>query len=107
MEKIFNKLVRDNIPNIIEKNGEKAFTKILSDEEYKIELEKKLNEEYKEVLSSSGKDRIEELSDMLEIIKCLAELENSTLDEVIETAREKSLKRGSFKNKIYLEKTTD
>ena len=107
MEKIFNKLVRDNIPNIIEKNGEKAFTRILSDEEYKIELEKKLNEEYTEVLLSSGKDRIEELSDMLEIIKCLAELENSTLDEVIETAREKSLKRGSFKNKIYLEKTTD
>ena len=44
---------------------------------------------------------------MLEIIKCLAELENSSLDEVIKVREEKCLKRGSFKNKIYLEKTSD
>ena len=105
MEKVFNKLVRDNIPQIIRNNKEEAITRILSDEEYKIELEKKLNEEYLEVLSSSGKDRIEELADMLEIIKCLSELENSNLGEVIEVAKQKSLKRGSFKKKIFLEKT--
>ncbi len=32
MQQIFNKLVRDNIPNKIESNGEKAITRILSDE---------------------------------------------------------------------------
>ena len=107
MEKTFNKLVRDNIPQIIESNGEKAFTRILSDEEYKKELEKKLNEEYLEVLSSSGKDRIEELADMLEIIKCLAALEGSSLEEVEGVAKAKSLKRGSFNKRIFLEKTID
>lgn len=107
MEKVFNKLVRDKIPQIIESNGEVAITRILEKEEYKIELEKKLNEEYNEVLSSSGKDRIEELADMLEIIKCLAEMENSNLEEVIEVSKQKVLKRGSFKNKIFLEKTID
>ena len=71
MEQTFNKLVRDNIPNKIESNGEIAITRILTDEEYKIELEKKLNEELNEVLSSSGEDRLEELADMLEVIKCL------------------------------------
>ena len=107
MEKVFNKLVRDKIPQIIESNGEVAITRILEKEEYKIELEKKLNEEYNEVLSSSGKDRIEELADMLEIIKCLAEMENSNLEEVIKVSKQKVLKRGSFKNKIFLEKTID
>ena len=45
MVQIFNKLVRDNIPNIIENNGEKAITRILSDKEYRVELYKKLLED--------------------------------------------------------------
>lgn len=105
MKREFNKLVRDKIPEKIESNGETAYTRILSEEEYKIELEKKLNEEYQEVLSSSGKERIEELADMLEIIKCLAKLENSSLDDVIDVANQKVLKRGSFDKKIFLERT--
>ena len=104
MEKIFNKLVRDNIPDIMSGNGEVAVTRILNDSEYKQELEKKLKEEYDEVLSSSGKDRIEELADMLEVIKALASIENSSLDEVIKVSNEKVLKRGAFNKRIFLEK---
>ena len=100
---IYNKLVRDKIPEIIKFNGEMPVTRILNDLEYKEELEKKLYEEYQEVLNSSGKERIEELADMLEIIKYLAKLENSTLEEVITIAKEKSIKRGAFDNKIFLE----
>ena len=104
MERIYNKLVRDNIPNIIKSNGENPIIRILNDEEYKIELEKKLNEEYQEVVNATGKDRIEELADMLEIMKYLARLENATLEEVIAIAQEKETKRGTFENKIFLEK---
>ena len=104
MEQIYNKLVRDKIPEIIKSNGEKPITRILTDEEYKVELEKKLNEEYQEVLSATGKDRIEELADMLEIMKYLARLENATLEEVIAIAQEKGTKKGTFENKIFLEK---
>ena len=68
MEKIYNKLVRDNIPNIIKKNKEIPVTKILDKNDYKKELENKLTEEYHEVLESSGKTRIEELGDMLEVM---------------------------------------
>ncbi len=107
MEKIYNKLVRDNIPNIIKSNGENPIIHILNDEEYKIELEKKLNEEYQEVLNATGKDRIEELADMLEIIKYLAKLENATLDDVIILANAKSSKRGAFNDKIFLEKVIE
>lgn len=104
MERIYNKLVRDNIPNIIESNGERPIIRFLTDEEYKVELEKKLNEEYQEVLNATGKDRVEELADMLEIIKYLVKLENATLDDVIAIANAKSSKRGAFNDKIFLEK---
>ena len=42
MEKIYNKLVRDNIPEIIIQDNRHAVTKILDDDCYKKELEKKL-----------------------------------------------------------------
>ena len=104
MEKTYNKLVRDNIPNIIKNNGETPIIRILTNEEYKQELEKKLYEEYQEVLESSGEDRIEELADMLEVIKSLAKLENKDLDDIIKAANQKNSKRGSFNDKIFLEK---
>ncbi len=100
----YNKLVRDKIPEIIRANGEEPITRILNDNEYKLELERKLNEEYQEVLNASGKDRVEELADMIEIMKYLAKLENSTLEEVIAISEEKGIKRGTFENKIFLER---
>lgn len=104
MERYYNKLVRDNIPEIIKSNGEKPIIRILNDNEYKTELEKKLNEEYQEVLNAKGEERIEELADMIEIIKYLAKIENSTLDEVIAIANKKNAKNGAFNNKVFLEK---
>lgn len=107
MERIYNKLVRDNIPNIIKEKGENPITRILNDEEYKKELEIKLNEEYREVLEATGIDRVEELADMLEIIRALAKLENRSLNDLIRIADEKSLKRGAFEEKIFLEKVIE
>lgn len=104
MKQVYNKLVRDKIPEIIESNNEVPITRILNDKEYKVELERKLYEEYREVIGASGMDRIEELADMLEVMKALAFLENKTLDDVIEVAREKETKRGAFNKRIYLTK---
>lgn len=108
MEKVYNKLVRDNIPEIINEDGCKAVIRILSDQEYKTELEKKLLEEYNEVLGTiTTEERIEELADMLEIIQSLAVIENKTLDNIVEIAKIKRLKRGGFEKKIFLEKVID
>ena len=81
---VYNKLVRDKIPDIIKKNGENPIIRVLQDVEYKIELEKKLKEELAETLASSGNDRIEELADMLEVMISLANLEDKTLDDIID-----------------------
>ena len=107
MERIYNKLVRDNIPNILKSKGETPVTRILSEDEYKNELEKKLYEEYKEVIEASGSDRSEELADMLEIINALAKIESKTLDTVILVAEQKNEKRGAFNEKICVEKVIE
>lgn len=108
MEKRYNKLVRDNIPNIIRNKGDEPITRILNDKEYKKELERKLLEEYNEVLSTTNStERIEELADMLEVIISLARLENKNLNDVIEVANKKSKERGSFSEKIFLEKVIE
>lgn len=107
MERIYNKLVRDKIPEIIEGKNETPVTKILNDDEYKLELEKKLYEEYKEVIESSGEDRLFELADMVEVIKSLALLSGKTLEDIIELANGKRNKRGGFEKKIFLEKVIE
>ena len=107
MERIYNKLVRDKIPNIIKGKGEIPVIKILDEINYKKELEKKLYEEYKEVIEASGDERIEELADMLEVIKALANLESKNLNDIMEIAEIKNKKRGAFDEKIFLEKVIE
>ena len=87
MERVYNKLVRDKIPDIIKKNNEECIITTLNEEEYKKALEDKLVEELNEVLESTGNNRIEELSD-------------------IEASSKKKEKRGGFDNKIFLLKVT-
>ena len=105
MEKNFNKLVRDKIPEIIENNNEVAETRILNDKEYKEALIKKLLEEYNEVIVAEGENFLEELADMLEVIDALAKQENKTLNDIIKIKEEKCEKRGGFDKKILLLKT--
>lgn len=106
MEKSMNKLVRDKIPKIIENNNEIPEFKILSDDEYLIELNKKLLEECNEVLTAETKEsRLEEMADLLEVMKALAKIDNYNLEDISNKAKEKAQKRGAFDKKIYLIKT--
>lgn len=105
MEKVFNKLVRDKIPDIIKSNNEKCDIRILNDNEFKKELYKKLLEEANEVIHAKDDEVKEELADTLEIIIKIAEIYNSNLNEIIELCDKKRLKKGSFDKKIFLVKT--
>ena len=60
--KVYNKLVRDKIPEIIEADGKTCKTKILFDEEYIAALETKLNEEVAEYQADKN---LEEMADVL------------------------------------------
>ena len=100
---MYNKLVRDNIPDIIKSRGGDPITRILDDTEYILELEKKLLEEANEVINASGDDRIEELADLLEVMYALMDLENKSLEDVQVVRENKALKRGAFTKRLYLD----
>ncbi|MBQ7467099.1 MAG: nucleoside triphosphate pyrophosphohydrolase [Clostridia bacterium] len=104
MERVYNKLVRDKIPEIIKSKGERPIVKELYFSEYKLALEKKLNEECQEVIGASGTERVEEIADVLEVLRALAKLEGFSLKQVISVADEKNAKRGAFEKRIFLEK---
>lgn len=97
-----NKLVRDFIPEIIEKNGGTAITRTLTDEEFKIYLEKKLDEEVAEFHESKS---IEELADILEVLCALIHVYGS--ESVYITHLVKRVERGGFDKKILLIEATD
>ena len=54
MDQIYNKLVRDNIPDIIKENGEEPIYRVLNEDEYWEYLLLKDNEELEEVRSASS-----------------------------------------------------
>ena len=93
-----NKLVRDKIPEIIKKSGLNPIIKILSDEEYLIELDKKLNEEVKEYQESKS---LEEMADILEVLFAICKARGYSIDELMKAKEEKSKNRGAFNNKIF------
>lgn len=98
----YGKLVRDKIPEIIKQNGEKPVIRILSKEEYKSKLEKKLLEECNEVLETDD-SRIEELADLLEVMIALGKLQGKSFEDIIKVCEQKRLKRGAFDKMIFLE----
>lgn len=99
----YNKLVRDRIPEIIEKTGKKFSMKILDDSEYIQELKKKSFEELEEYVNTTNdEDSIEELADVLEILHALAAHHGASIDKVEEVRKRKAEKRGGFHDKVFL-----
>jgi predicted house-cleaning noncanonical NTP pyrophosphatase (MazG superfamily) len=104
--KVFRKLVRDYIPDIIRNNGDIPVTKKLSVKEYKKELLNKLREEVEEVVGAKKReDLISELADVQEVLTALYEVHRIECSEVTETARKKRKTRGAFTKKIFLIET--
>lgn len=98
--KVHNKLVRDKIPEIIEKSGKSCVTHILSEDEYIAALETKLNEEVAEYQADKN---LEEMADVLEVLQALCEARGYSLDELEGMRKKKTEERGGFKGRIFLE----
>ena len=95
----YNKLVRDKIPEIIQNSGEEPIVRILEDEEYRVCLETKLDEE----VSEFHKDKnLEELADILEVVYALAESMGCTREELFTCYEKKHAERGGFQKRIFL-----
>ena len=100
MKYIYNKLVRDKIPkNIISMKGKKCNYRILNNDEYLKELDKKLFEEAHEFIEEHS---IDELADLMEVLFAIMKERNISIKDVENTRRIKNNQKGSFNDKIYL-----
>ena len=95
----YHKAVRDKIPEIINKDGYSCNVKTLSDEEFLVEIEKKLSEE---VVEYQNDKNPEELADIIEVIYRIAEMRGVSKEELEKIRIKKVEKRGSFKNNLFL-----
>ena len=104
---VYNKLVRDLIPEIIKKDGEVPKTKILNKKEYKEELLKKLIEESKEALEAknSKKDLTKEMGDVIEVLEAIEKAYNLDRKKILALKKERKKKRGGFEKRIFLKRT--
>jgi predicted house-cleaning noncanonical NTP pyrophosphatase (MazG superfamily) len=103
-KKIYNKLVRDKIPNIIAADGKKFKSRILDDKAYLQELIKKLHEEVKEFEENPS---VEELADIKELTIAIRQALGIHAGDLEDTRRQKAAINGRFKQKIFLEFVED
>ena len=100
---IYNKLVRDKIPRIIEANGQTASIRTLSKDEYLQALKVKLMEEVQEFNDSEA---LEELADVLEVVRALAKHLGSDSEKLDKLQAAKRAERGGFEKRLFLEQVT-
>lgn len=95
----YSKLVRDRIPEIVESTGKTCVCETLSDAQYLEMLDAKLNEELAEYQESKS---MEELADLLEVIRAVALARGSSFEEIESIRIAKANKRGGFEKKLLL-----
>lgn len=97
--KIYHKLVRDRIPEIIEKDGKTCVCETLSQEQYIAMLDAKLNEELAEYQESKS---LEELADLLEVMGAVVKARGYTWEQLTDIRKKKKEERGGFEKRILL-----
>jgi predicted house-cleaning noncanonical NTP pyrophosphatase (MazG superfamily) len=105
MVRNYNKLVRDNIPEIIATDNGKPRTRILNEAEYREELVKKLLEETQELIQAKNNtDHLTlEIGDIYEVLSAIIDsyhLDRLTIMKIKEQRKEE---RGGFEKRIFLE----
>ena len=104
MVRTYNKLVRDKIPEIIESSGRLCTIEILSDDDYIRFLDQKLDEE----LAEYHKDQnVEELADLVEVIRAAAIARGYTIDFLESIRAKKVEERGGFEKRILLKEVQE
>lgn len=104
MTKIYNKLVRDRIPEIIEADSRMCTTEILPDDRYLQMLDAKLDEELAEYQESKS---LEELADLLEVMRAVVNARGWSWEQLEQVRQEKAARRGGFEKKILLKEVRE
>ena len=105
MNKEYNKLVRDRIPEIIKQSGIDCEVAILPDAEYRQALRLKLIEEATEVAEANENELVAELADLYEVIDALMLSYGISGDRILDAQAKRRETRGGFAQKIMLLRT--
>ncbi|WP_135829364.1 nucleoside triphosphate pyrophosphohydrolase [Halorussus halobius] len=97
----YDKLVRDEIPDIVRESGETPVTHVAEGEEYRRRLREKLCEEAAEFRESGD---LAELADVLDVVEAIRETEDVDPETVARHREEKTDERGGFAEGIVLER---
>ena len=101
MAREYDKLVRDNIPEVIEADGETPVTHVADGDEYERRLFEKLDEEVAELREEPSAD---ELADVLEVLAAIQDRLGVDDDELKQIREEKADRRGRFEDGVVLER---
>jgi len=96
---VYNKLVRDGIPELIEREGKTCAVEVLPEDSYLENLKKKLREELLEYETS---EQPIELADMLEVIYTIGDVMGLRKDALEVMRRQKRDDRGGFEERLFL-----
>lgn len=100
----YNKLIRDKIPEIIEKSGKKPVVEELDGQAYKKHLDIKLGEELQEYLEA---DNVDELADLVEVVYAILKYKGIDLNSFESIRMKKADERGAFDKRLLLKEVND
>jgi predicted house-cleaning noncanonical NTP pyrophosphatase (MazG superfamily) len=109
MKKIhYNKLIRDKIPEKIEKDGADYEVKKLGQKEFEMELIKKLIEESSGIVNTNTKEDMErELADLLDVVDEVVSVKKLSKARIKKEQIKNLSVKGGFRKKLFLFWTTD
>lgn len=96
---IYNKAVRDLIPDIIRATGKECVVEQVAPEEFLALLREKLAEEVAEYQAAPS---VEELADIVEVIRSILYLEGASWEQLEELRVRKAVSRGAFAERLVL-----
>lgn len=107
----YNKLIRDKIPEIIEKDGKQCVVEIMDEQQYLKKLVEKLQEETKEFIfefdNQNHEQAIKELADLEEVILSIVNtigLDNQGFEKI---RLAKKNKNGGFEKRLLLKEVIE
>lgn len=102
MRKMYDKLVRDRIPDIIRESGRKCETVTFTESEYRAALLAKLVEESQEAAQAAPTELVAELADLLEVFDATIEAHGLSRAAVEREQARRRLERGGFEQRFRL-----
>ncbi len=100
----YNKLVRDNIPDMIRSKREGCEVRQITDiQEFQQELFKKIKEEAASIAMVRTKEEfLSEYADLMMVFETIVKQLDITSEEIIQARKDNFLRKGGFKHQYFM-----